>query len=336
MKVSLLVFLLLVLQSARAQYNFSKADALLQQKQQQLGGNVVTLVYKDGKIIYQKEMGDFKANTPARIASCSKWLTAALVMTFVDEGKLNLDDPVGKYLPVFNNYNKNYITVRQCLSHTSGIAAEKPGLAGILKLSRYSTLEAEVNDFASKNDIEAKPGTTFRYSSVGLNTVGRILEVIAKKPFDRLMQDRIFKPLNMKSSSFASEKAVNPSGGAISTAADYLNFLVMLLNKGNFNGKRILSEAAVAEMQQSRTDGLTIAYTPAAGEGYGYGYGEWVQEKDAAGHSTVISSPGLFGTWPMVDYTHGYAAIIFVKTLLNEQRKDVYLDLKKIFDAQAK
>ncbi|RFM26534.1 serine hydrolase domain-containing protein [Deminuibacter soli] len=336
MKVSLILLFLQLLQPAFSQYNFTQADALLQQHQQQLGNNVVALVYKNGKLVYQKEMGGFNSNTPARIASCSKWLTAALVMTFVEEGKLNLDDKVGKYLPIFDTYGKSYITVRQCLSHLSGIAADKPGLLSFIKISRYSTLEVEVNDFASKNEIEAKPGSAFRYSAVGLNIAGRILEVISKKPFDRLMTDRIFKPLGMKNSSFASEKAVNPSGGATSTAADYMNFLTMILNKGMFNGKRLLSEASIAEMQQSRTHGLSITYTPAAGEGFEYGYGEWVQEKDAAGNSTVVSSPGLFGTWPLVDMGRQYASIIFVKTLLNEQRKDVYLQLKQAFDAAMK
>lgn len=332
MKVSLVLLFLQLLQPAFAQYNFARVDALLQQYQKQLGNNVVTLVYKDGKMVYQKELGGFNSNTPVKIASCSKWLTAALVMTFVEEGKLGLDDPIGKYLPIFNDYKKKYVTVRQCLSHTSGIAADKPGLISILRASRYTSLEAEVNDFASKHDIEAKPGTTFRYSNVGLNTLGRVLEVISKKPFDRLMQDRIFKPLGMKNSSFASNRAVDPSGGAQSTASDYLNFLVMILNKGMFNGKRILSEASIAEMQADRTQGLTIAYTPKPGEGYGYGFGEWIQEKDSNGKTTVVSSPGLFGTWPLVDYTHGYASIVFVKNLLNEQRREINTEIKQAID----
>jgi len=179
---------------------------------------VVTLIYKDGKIIYNKEMGDFNANTKVSIASCSKWLTAALVMTFVDEGKLLLDDKVSKYLPIFQDYGKGYITIRQCLSHLTGIQGDQPGLMSIIKMSRYTSLENEVNYFASKHEskheIQASPGTKFRYNNIGLNIADRVLEVISKKPFERLMQDRIFRPLNMKSSSFASERSVNPSGGA--------------------------------------------------------------------------------------------------------------------------
>ena len=75
-------------------------------------------------MLYKKEMGDFNAKTQAPIASCSKWLTAALVMQFVDEGKLSLDDKVVKYIPEFEKYCKSYITIRQCLSHMTGIADE--------------------------------------------------------------------------------------------------------------------------------------------------------------------------------------------------------------------
>ena len=92
-----------------------------------MGENAVTLVYKNGKIIYQKSMGDFDARTQAPVASCSKWLTAALVMTFVDEGKLSLDDYVSKYIPEFTSYGKGYITIRQCLSHTTGIHSKGLG-----------------------------------------------------------------------------------------------------------------------------------------------------------------------------------------------------------------
>ena len=337
LKVSLFIIFLQLLQPAFAQYDFSHLDQQLQQYQKELGNNTVTLIYKDGKIIYQKEMGDFKANTVAPIASCSKWLTAALVMTFVDEGKLSLDDRIDKYLPDAAKYNKGYITIRQCLSHTTGIAADKPGLASILKMSRYETLEEEVNDFISRHDIVAKPGTEFFYSSVGLNIAGRILECISTKPFERLALDRLFRPLGMKNSTFAGLKATNPSGSAKSTATDYMNFQVMILNKGMYNGKRILSEKAIADMQEIQTKNATVKYAPKTAEGYPYACGEWVLGTDASGKSTVVSSPGLFGTWPMVDYPHGYACIFFVKTLLgSEQKKEVYQALMNAVNEQMK
>lgn len=332
MKVSAILFFLLFYHCATAQYNFSELDAKLKDVQKQLGGNVVTLIYKDSQIVYKNEMGDFKANTQATIASCSKWLTAALVMTFIDEGKLSLDDYVSKYIPEFNSYGKGYITIRNCLSHTTGIEADKPGLMSIIKMSRYPSLEAEVNDFMSKHNIEAQPGQEFFYSSIGLNIAGRVLEIISKKPFDQLMQQRIFRPLEMKSSTFYSEKAVNPSGGARSSANDYMNFLIMMLNKGTFKGKRILSENAVNEMEKTVTNQQMVKYAPPSAEGYNYALGEWILNANASGQGIVVSSPGLFGTWPLVDNCRHYACIFFVKTLLNDDRKDIYLNLKSIID----
>jgi CubicO group peptidase (beta-lactamase class C family) len=332
-KVSATLALLLLLQVANAQYNFSELDKKLSQYQQQLGSNVVTLIYKDSQLIYKKELGDFKANTMAPIASCSKWLTAALVMTFVDEGKLSLDDKVSKYIPEFSNYGKGYITIRNCLSHTTGIE-DKSGIAGILGNSHFETLEDEVNNFMSKHEIFAQPGQQFAYSSLGLNIAGRVLEIISRKPFDQLMTQRIFRPLNMKFSTFYSEHAVNPSGGAKSTASDYMNFLEMILNKGTLNGKRILSENAVTEMQKTVTNQNMIKYTPDVAAGFNYALGEWVLEADAGNNSTVVASPGLFGTWPYIDKKDGYACIIFVKTLVRDSRREIYTDLMQTIDAE--
>ncbi|MBG9374871.1 beta-lactamase family protein [Panacibacter sp. DH6] len=334
MKVSPVLIFMLLFQVAGAQYNFAELDKKLESYQKQLGGNVVAIVYKDSQVVYKKEMGEFKANTVAPIASCSKWLTAALVMTFVDEGKLSLDDKVSKYIPEFTNYGKGYITIRQCLSHTTGIENGRPGLGVLLENSKYESLEKEVNEFMGKRDIFAQPGQQFAYSTVGLNIAGRVLEVISKRQFDQLMMQRIFRPLNMKMSTFYSERAVNPSGGAKSTAADYMNFLVMLLNKGNFNGKRILSEQSIAEMQKAQTTQNMIRYSPDNAKGLDYALGEWVLEKDSNGNSTSVTSPGLFGTWPWVDNCRGYACIIFVRNLKAEDRRDMYTDIKKVIDAQ--
>jgi hypothetical protein len=292
------------------------------------------LIYKDGKIVYQKAMGEFNAKTQAPIASCSKWLTAALVMTYVDEGKLSLDDKVSKFIPLFSKYSKGYITIKDCLAHLTGIESEPIKLINLLGRRKYANLEEEVNDFASKKEIMANPGLEFRYSNIGLNIAGRVLEVMTKRSFEQLMSERICRPLMMRNTNFSSFNAVNPSGGAISTANDYMNFLTMILNNGMFNGKRILSEKAIEEMQKVRTTPSMIKYTPKAAEGYNYGFGEWIQETDENGNATVISSPGLFGTWPMVDKCRGYACIFFTKGLLGEERRDIYLDMKKSIDSQ--
>lgn len=328
-----LSFLLLCL-FAKSQYNFSGVDALLTANQKTLGKDVVAVIYKDGKIIYQKGLGDFTIKSQAPIASSSKWLTAALVMTFVDEGKISLDDKVSTYLPIYATYGKSYITLRNCLCHETGITDKSRSVVKFLAQHKFESLEEEVNSFAKK-EIAANPGTTFFYGDIGLNIAARVLEVVSKKNFGILMKQRILTPLNMKHSTFDSDAdALNPSLGATSTAGDYINFLSMILNKGMFNGKRILSEAAVEKMQTVQTLNVPKKYSPKGSEGLEYGLGEWIEQADEKGNSTVISCPSLFGTYPFIDRCSGYAAIIFARSLISEQKKDVYSGIKKAIDEQ--
>lgn len=146
-KFSLCIGFLLLLQVTQAQNNFGKVDKWLKNNLEELGGRAFLMIYKDGKIVYSKaENGmsnrqkmttkfiakrqgkdaskmqqDFTATSRERIVSCSKWLSAALVMTFVDEGKLSLEDTVGKYLPIMTTNGKGNIKIWQFLSHLTGI-----------------------------------------------------------------------------------------------------------------------------------------------------------------------------------------------------------------------
>jgi CubicO group peptidase (beta-lactamase class C family) len=334
---SLSVILLLLLQSALAQPDFSGVDKLLEKNKKALGNNLVALVWKDGKIIYQKEIGEgFTAKTQAPIASSSQWLTAALVMTFVDQGKISLDDPVMKYIPVLEKYMKGYITIRECLGQTTGIENSRGGGFGkLLERKKYESLEAEANAIAAK-EIGNNPSKEFFYGNNGPNLVARVIEIVGKKSFDRLMQERITRPMKMRGTNFTDDNgnAPNPSAGGISTANDYITFMSMLLNKGMFEGKRILSEASIAEMQKNNFPGLPVKYTPKATEGFEYGYGNWIQEKDGSGNGIVFSCPSLVGTWPYIDKCRNYAAIILVKSGQGEQKKDLAIQFKEAVDEQ--
>lgn len=341
-KVIPLLIFLHVLSPLRAQYNWTDLEAGLATRQKLLGEDVVAMVWKGDSLVFKKEMGSFNSKTQAPIASCSKWLTAALVMQFVDEGKLSLDDKVVKYIPEFEKYFKNYITIRHCLSHMTGIADDDKFLRRILQRRKFATLEEEVNDMAAR-DIRANPGTDFWYGNVGLNIAGRVLEVISKKKFDVLIKTKLFVPLGMTKTTFSDPNGgpLNPSGGARSTADDYMKFLVMLLNKGTYNGTRILSENAVYEMTKAQNTLAQVKFAPKSAEGFTYASGCWVIEesmqettKEGGKIGTVLASPGLFGTWPMIDYCRGYAYLVFVKNLLGEERAQAHLELKKIIDTQ--
>ena len=334
LKVLSVLSFLLLLQPVNAQYNWAAIDTKLQANQKLLGNDVVAMIWKGDSLIYKKEMGDFNSKTQTPIASCSKWLTAALVMQFVDEGKISLDDPVVKYLPYFEKYFKSYITIRQCLSHTTGIDDEGSLLKKLMQRKKFATLEEEVESFAAR-DIRANAGTDFWYGSIGLNIAGRVLEVISKKKFDILIKTKLFTPLGMRKTSFSNQEgAINPSGGAISTADDYMKFLVMLMNKGKNNGVQVLTEKSVNEMMKVQTNALPIKYAPKSASGFNYAAGSWATEENKNGVATCLASPGLFGTWPMIDFCRGYAYIVFVKSLLGEERAGVHLEIKKLIDKQ--
>ncbi|PWT98632.1 MAG: hypothetical protein C5B52_11965 [Bacteroidetes bacterium] len=334
LKCSPLLALLLIFQSAFAQYDLTPIDQLLQQNQKTIGKNGVALVWKDGKLVYQKVLGEFTLKTPSPVGNSSKWLTAALVMTFVDEGKISLDDKVTKYLPIYGKYMKGYITIRNCLANTSGVQAEPASLLKLVGKRKFETLEEEVNYYAEKREIVTNPGTEFFYSNVGPNIVGRILEVISKKSFDRLMLERIFRPLKMKNSSFSvfDNSAIDPSNGAQCSGIDFINFMTMILNKGTFEGKKILSEKSVAEMATPQFTSLPVKSAPKIAEGWKYGLGEWIEESDSKGNASVISSPSLYGSWPFLDACRGYVCILLLEKETNDEKKDIYVKLREIIN----
>ncbi|MBS1566950.1 MAG: beta-lactamase family protein, partial [Bacteroidetes bacterium] len=239
------------------------------------------------------------------------------------------------YIPVYSSYSKKYITIRHCLANTHGIQADPAGLKGMLTKKKFASLEEEAIAYAKK-EIERNPGEEFVYSGMGMSIAARVAEIVSKKTFDRLIQDKILRPLKMRQTNFGQDfdRALDPAGGCVSTATDYINFLTMILNKGMFEGKKILSEQSIAEMQKLQIGNAVIKYTPKAAEGFECGLGDWIMEKDAGGKPTVVGCPGLYGAWTYVDYCRGYAFLIFVKSPLPEQRKDIYMTIKEAVDAQ--
>lgn len=305
-------------------FDFKPLDQALVQNQKVLDKNFTVLVFKDSKIVYGKEMGESKANIPVGLGSTSKWLTAALTLMFVDQGKLSLDDKVSTYLPIFKSYGKAYITIRQCLTHFTGIAS--PGF-GNLHVGKYLNLEAEVNDIP-KREIQTNPGTEFRYSDAGYAIVGRILEVISKKPFDRLVKETLFRPLGMMRSTFSNMdgKAPDPAEGALCTPLDLLSFSAMVLGKGVYNGKRILSDSSMAELLKQETTPQEPKTVPQDMEGYNYALGSWIS---APG---VYLAPSLSGSWAVVDLNKGYAAVIVVTKEFKEPQRSVFNAIKAAID----
>jgi CubicO group peptidase (beta-lactamase class C family) len=277
----------------------------------------------------EPDLDGYSGASKQPIASCSKWLSAALVMTFVDQGQIQLTDTVGKFLPVLSKNGKGGITLGQCLSHTTGILS--PDLKDDLDDIRQANNMDEVIGQIAAYPTEGAPGTVFRYSNTGLQIAGAVIEKISGKRFQALFEERLAAPLEMKHTDFGKGKVALPAGGASSTPDDYIHFLTMILNKGTFHGKRILSEKSIDQMQVNRiTADVRLAYAPTQADGIGYGYGAWIM-----GPGTV-SSPGLFGSYPWVDNKQGYCAFLMAFYLRSDGRQVKYTQLRKLVDEQVK
>lgn len=332
----------------KAQYNFTQVDNWLSDNSSKLGGRVILVIYKDGRLLHtqsvnsmnlrQKMMNNMVARRQGKtadtddyttisrqmIASCSKWLSAALIMTFVDEGKLALTDTVGRFLPVLSQHGKGNITISQCLSHLTAIRS--PDLKESLQDMKTISSMDEAIDLIAAMPMEGIPGKVFRYSNTGLQIAGAVIEKISGKSFETLFAERIARPLEMTNTDFGKGKVALPAGGASSTPDDYIHFLAMILNKGIYNGKRILSETGIRAMQENRiSKDVTIAYSPAEAGNLGYGFGEWVMGK-------AVTSPGLFGSFPWVDNEKKYCAFMMAFYLKSEGRNERYVALKKLVD----
>jgi CubicO group peptidase (beta-lactamase class C family) len=251
------------------------------------------------------------------IASQSKPITAVGLMMLVDEGKANLDDPVAKYLPELKDMfveekgkerhkAERTMTVRHLLSHMSGMpfksAAEEPTLDLL-------SLKDKVLSYA-KTPLQSEPGTRYSYSNAGINSAGRIIEVVTGMSYEDFLQKRLFDPLGMKDTTFwphgeqlkrlakAYKPGPNktgleetpigqlkyplddrkrqpmPAGGLFATATDMSRFGRMLLNNGTFEGHRYLSQSALQEMTRKQTGELKDNYGlgfSVNGDGFGHG-----------------------------------------------------------------
>jgi CubicO group peptidase (beta-lactamase class C family) len=180
----------------------------------------VTLVASQDKVLSLEAVGfaDIAANRPMQtdnlfwIASMSKPMTTTALMMLVDEGKVNVDDPVEKYLPEFRGQMlvveqdgdhallkkpAHPITVKNVLTHTSGL----PFLSPLeQKIDSFSLRESVVT--YALGSLKFPPDTKYVYSNEGINTAARIIEVVSGVPYEEFIDSRLFKPLGMKDTTF--------------------------------------------------------------------------------------------------------------------------------------
>lgn len=260
------LFLLMMGSCCMAQHKFSLVDSWLHNNLYEIGGRGVIMVWKDGRIVHshaennlnmrekvvikwaakkqgrdvEEELQDFTTGTPKPIASCSKWLSAAVIMTFVQEGKLGLDDTIGKYLSIMTQNGKGSVRIKDCLSHLTGIKAP-PLKEALTEQKEFNTMDDAMQNIAAL-PMEGEPGKSFHYNNVGLQMTAAIVEKISGQRFETLFQQRIAQPCGMVHTTFGNKPVALPAGGAVGSAEDYLQFLSMILNDGKYNGKQVLSK----------------------------------------------------------------------------------------------
>jgi CubicO group peptidase (beta-lactamase class C family) len=253
----------------------------------------------------------------------------ATIMSLVDAGLLRLDDKVSKHFPVeYSSADKNDITLRQLMSHTSGFAGGSAWISSDEINLQQATKGVGAGGMigTSPTNAAAMPyspaASKFAYGGVSMHVAGGVAEKVSGKSWDVLFQERIGSKCAMPNTNYAALGTTTNyriAGGAGTRMMEYANFLLMLLNEGKFNGQQVLSAAAVAEILKDQTAGVPIAFTPYAGdamrEGYRYGLGCWI-EGYKNGQPTEFGDQGAFGFSPWIDKGRNVIGIFFVQRTL--------------------
>src|SRR6185369_4330149 len=159
-------------------------------------------IVRDGKIVLTKAYGQANDGLPARpdqpyqIASNSKQFTAMALLLLEDEGKLSLDDHVSKYIPGITEGDR--ITLRQLLSHTSGLQDFWPQDYSFIDMETPATPQRIIDKWAKK-PLDFEPGARWQYSNTGYVVAGLIAEKVSGEPLLSYLNRKIFKPLGMTS-----------------------------------------------------------------------------------------------------------------------------------------
>ena len=264
---------------------------------------VVEIVVNRDSVLYEGASG-LPTNAIFNIASMTKPVTSVAIMMLMEQGKLKIDDPVSKYLDgfdklqVISKFNaadasyetrpaKNVMTIKQLLSHTSGIGYSFTNPIEFALVSKTKKGEWEL-------PLLDDPGTKFNYSA-STRVLGMIVEKVTGSPLEPWYQEHIFKPLGMVDTSYAvaadkqsrlapqftratgkveplpkAPVATTPTapfrgdGGLYSTVEDYSKFVRMLLNGGTLNGKKILSDSSVHMMGENAIGAIFVERQPDA------------------------------------------------------------------------
>lgn len=288
---------------------FDRTDALLAERVNSAGlsGGMVRLARADGSVIHETSVGSVNGAIPLSVASSTKWLTAATLMTFVDQGVIGLDDNIATWLPEFGNDNPG-VTVRQLLAHTSGVRDNKCQSGGSSLAACVKTIASSARQFPA--------GSQFSYGNSDFLVVGRLIEVLGGADFATVVSQRLTGPLGMTATTWPGAPSMaNSAFGVRITVDDYGKFLAMVLNHGTANGATVLSKAAVASLVANQvadydtTGDFSVGITKIPR----YCLGCWPDAVNEFGATVVVSGNGGMGLYPWVDYETNTWGIVGVQ-----------------------
>ncbi|GJL92122.1 MAG: metal-dependent hydrolase [Hyphococcus sp.] len=280
------------------------AEAMLQHHE--LAGFALLAGDKTGpKLRVSYGQWDIEETIP--VASAGKWLAAAAILSLADDGVLNLDDPISTWFP--GTPNADTITIRQLLSHTSGIdpfiVFKRLGDDGVEASGRRILGEA----------LLAEPGAEFRYGGSSFQVAGAAAEIATGETWRNLFDRKIAAPLGIESARwghpFNGSDVATPQlgGGLYITIDDFGAFLTALSN----DGKPILKAPSLDEMLSNvRGDAAGIDVPSVISEPFGYGLGVWC-EVDETAECAFAHSTGAFGTMPWIDKEKGVWGVIMMR-----------------------
>ena len=293
----------------QAAYDFTPLDSIVtswMNKGYYPGASIC--VVRDDNVIFQKNYKNFTPDTKVYVASAGKWVAAAVIGAVVDCTELDWNDSVKKWIPEFKNDIKGMITLRQLLSHTSGVRPYLPEP----RVDNYNHLDSAVMEILPLDTVFT-PGTRFEYGGLAMQIAGRMAEKAMNKEFEELFQELIARPLRMKNSHFTPVNtdgghAPMLGGGLCTTLHDYMRFLDMIYHNGVFEEKQILKPETIHEMQADQVGNAEVhpgEYVERALKKHHtgiYGLGEWRELIDkATGEAYQISSPGWAGAYPWIN-----------------------------------
>ncbi len=340
---------------------------------------VSMLIGRHGKVAYRDFVGALRPGGPAmtkdaifRIYSMTKPIVSVAAMMLVEEGRLLITDPVSKYIPAFANTKvgivngdkldlaplRRPITIQDLMRHTSGLTYGFTGVSPVQKLIKAAnvvnsnrTLGENVEAMAAL-PLMHQPGEVWEYS-LSTDVLGRVLEIVEGARLGEVLQQRLFRPLDMVDTAFftpesklarradpfsfdvmiaagadtrnstSPPKFESGGGGLVSTLADYTRFAAMLSFGGTLDGARILSPRTLAFMASDHLDARAKRDHYLLWPGHGFGLGFAVRndpgKAPTAGSVGEYFWGGMMGTAFWVSPRDSLFAIIMVQTPENRE-----------------